>query len=231
MSGRCWGNKGNEFGSIFLEICWGRGGSSLERGGAHVRGEGAWGGVNVGDPGTAAHRFRFDGAVQVKLKLYDRVHANAGGLSAIEAIDLPGGFIKRIAACFFFPDGSVGIFSPLVAVAVTFPEGGFLGGGKVIKVAAELVRGGGGTWIILAKEFSCDSGEAEKTENSASEQKPIHREIVGSGRGGTMRKLEVREGKGRVESGRVAERFNVPDSKSGVGVTLPWVQIPPRPRC
>jgi len=28
----------------------------------------------------------------------------------------------------------------------------------------------------------------------------------------------------------VAERFNVPDSKSGVGVTLPWVQIPPRPR-
>ena len=44
-----------------------------------------------------------------------------------------------------------------------------------------------------------------------------------------MRKLEVREGKGRVESGRVAERFNVPDSKSGVGVTLPWVQIPPRP--
>ena len=45
-----------------------------------------------------------------------------------------------------------------------------------------------------------------------------------------MRKLEVREGKGRVESGRVAERFNVPDSKSGVGVTLPWVQIPPRPR-
>ena len=29
--------------------------------------------------------------------------------------------------------------------------------------------------------------------------------------------------------GRVAERFNVPDSKSGVGATLPWVQIPPRP--
>ena len=45
-----------------------------------------------------------------------------------------------------------------------------------------------------------------------------------------MRKLEPREREGRVESGRVAERFNVPDSKSGVGVTLPWVQIPPRPR-
>ena len=44
-----------------------------------------------------------------------------------------------------------------------------------------------------------------------------------------MRKLEPRECEGRVESGRVAERFNVPDSKSGVGVTLPWVQIPPRP--
>ena len=32
-----------------------------------------------------------------------------------------------------------------------------------------------------------------------------------------------------VKGGRVAERFNVPDSKSGVGATLPWVQIPPRP--
>ncbi len=32
-----------------------------------------------------------------------------------------------------------------------------------------------------------------------------------------------------IEDGRVAERFNVPDSKSGVGETLPWVQIPPRP--
>ena len=32
-----------------------------------------------------------------------------------------------------------------------------------------------------------------------------------------------------IKDGRVAERFNVPDSKSGVGVTLPWVQIPPRP--
>ena len=33
-----------------------------------------------------------------------------------------------------------------------------------------------------------------------------------------------------IGNGRVAERFNVPDSKSGVGETLPWVQIPPRPR-
>ena len=32
-----------------------------------------------------------------------------------------------------------------------------------------------------------------------------------------------------IKNGRVAERFNVPDSKSGVGETLPWVQIPPRP--
>ena len=42
-------------------------------------------------------------------------------------------------------------------------------------------------------------------------------------------KLEERRGVRRIENGRVAERFNVPDSKSGVGVTLPWVQIPPRP--
>ncbi len=163
------------------------------------------------------------------MELNDRVHADAGGLSAIEAINLPRGFIKRIAACIFFPDGSVGVLSPLVAVAIAFPKSGFFGGGKVVKIAAELVGGGGGTWIILAEDFSCKGGEAEKTENRASEQEPVHRGIVGSGWGGTMRKLEVREGKGRVESGRVAERFNVPDSKSGVGVTLPWVQIPPRP--
>ena len=198
LSGGCRGNKGNEFRSVFLEICWGRGGSPLERGGAHVRREGAWGGVDVGDPGAPAHRFRFDGAVEVKLELNDRVHADAGGLSAIKAIDFPRRFIKRIAACIFFPNGPVGIFSPLVSVAVAFPESGFFGGGKVIKIAAELVRGGGGTWIILAEEFACDGGEAEKTENRTREEKPVHREIVGSGWGGTMRKLEVREGKGRV---------------------------------
>ena len=42
-------------------------------------------------------------------------------------------------------------------------------------------------------------------------------------------KLEKARGVRIVDNGRVAERFNVPDSKSGVGVTLPWVQIPPRP--
>ncbi len=42
-------------------------------------------------------------------------------------------------------------------------------------------------------------------------------------------KLEKTRGVRIVDNGRVAERFNVPDSKSGVGVTLPWVQIPPRP--
>ena len=229
LSGGCRGNKGNEFRSILLEICWGRGGSSLERGGAHVRRESAWGGVDVSNPGATTHRFRFDGAVEVQLELNDRVHADAGGLSAIKAIDFPRRFIKRIAACFFFPDCSVGIFSPLVAVAVAFPESRFFGGGKVVKVAAELVGGGRGARIVLAEDFSCKGGEAEKSENRTSEQKSVHRRIVGSGWGGTMRKLEVREGKGRVESGRVAERFNVPDSKSGVGVTLPWVQIPPRP--
>ena len=42
-------------------------------------------------------------------------------------------------------------------------------------------------------------------------------------------KLEKTRGVRIIQNGRVAERFNVPDSKSGVGVTLPWVQIPPRP--
>ena len=31
------------------------------------------------------------------------------------------------------------------------------------------------------------------------------------------------------DDGRVAEWLKAPDSKSGVGVTLPWVQIPPLP--
>ena len=42
-------------------------------------------------------------------------------------------------------------------------------------------------------------------------------------------KLELAVMPSMIEIGRVAERFNVPDSKSGVGATLPWVQIPPRP--
>ena len=50
-------------------------------------------------------------------------------------------------------------------------------------------------------------------------------------RGEAIGKLEKARGVRMIENGRVAERFNVPDSKSGVGVTLPWVQIPPRPRC
>ena len=49
-------------------------------------------------------------------------------------------------------------------------------------------------------------------------------------RGEAIGKLEKARGVRMIENGRVAERFNVPDSKSGVGVTLPWVQIPPRPR-
>ena len=48
-------------------------------------------------------------------------------------------------------------------------------------------------------------------------------------RGEAIGKLEKARGVRMIENGRVAERFNVPDSKSGVGVTLPWVQIPPRP--
>ena len=55
--------------------------------------------------------------------------------------------------------------------------------------------------------------------------------ILGGKEGEAIGKLEERRGVRRIKNGRVAERFNVPDSKSGVGVTLPWVQIPPRPRC
>ena len=42
-------------------------------------------------------------------------------------------------------------------------------------------------------------------------------------------KLEKTRAVRMIENGRVAERFNVPDSKSGVGETLSRVRIPPRP--
>ena len=71
LSGGCRGNKGNEFGSILLEICWGRGRASLERGRAHVGRESGGGGVDVGDPGTTANGFWFDGAIEVELELND----------------------------------------------------------------------------------------------------------------------------------------------------------------
>ena len=70
VDGRWW-SEGNEFGSFFLEIGGSESCFSLERGGAHVGGEGAWGGVNVGDPSTTADRFRFDGAIEVELELND----------------------------------------------------------------------------------------------------------------------------------------------------------------
>lgn len=230
VGGSRW-SEGNEFGTFFLEI--GGSGSclSLESGGAHVGRESGGGGVDIGDPGTTANRFRFDGAIEVELELDDRVHADAGGLSAVETVNIPRLLFEGVEASFFFPDGAVGIFSPLVAIAIAFPEFRFFGGGKGVQIATELLGSGGGARIVLAEDFSCKDGKAEKAENRASERKPVHRAIVGLGWGGTMRKLEPKEGKGRVESGRVAERFNVPDSKSGVGVTLPWVQIPPRPRC
>ena len=181
LSGGCRGNKGNELGSILLEI--GGGGSclSLQGGGAHVGRESGGGGVDVGDPGTTAHRFRFDGAIEVELELDDRVHADAGGLSAVETVNIPRLLFEGVEASFFFPDGSVGIFSPLVAVAIAFPESGFFRGGKGVEIATELLGTGGGAWIVLAEDFSCKGREAQKAENRASEQKPVHRRIVGSG--------------------------------------------------
>ena len=55
LSGGCRGNKGNELGSILLEI--GGGGSclSLQGGGAHVGWESGGSGVDVCDPGTTAN--------------------------------------------------------------------------------------------------------------------------------------------------------------------------------
>jgi hypothetical protein len=56
-----------------------------------------------------------------------------------------------------------------------------------------------------------------------------HRVILCGEEAEAIGKLEKARVVRMIKNGRVAERFNVPDSKSGVGVTLPWVQIPPRP--
>ena len=115
------------------------------------------------------------------MELDDRVHADAGGLSAVETVNIPGLLFEGVETSFFFPDGSVGIFSPLVAITVAFPESGFFRSSEGIEIATELLGTCGGAWIVLAEDFSCKVGEAQKAENRASEQEPVHRRIVGSG--------------------------------------------------
>ena len=47
--------------------------------------------------------------------------------------------------------------------------------------------------------------------------------------GNASSKLQVESGIKLQSFGEVAEWSNVPDSKSGVGLFLPWVRIPPSP--
>ena len=98
--------------------------------------------------------------MNLKVKIWKCAH-DGSNFCAIKAIDFPRRFIKRIAACFFFPDGSVGIFSPLVAVAVAFPERGLLGGGVEVEVATDLSWDGGGTGIVFTQQLpgAKDRGE------------------------------------------------------------------------
>ncbi len=74
-----------------------------------------------------------------------------------------------------------------------------------------------GAWAAIALHFNC----WEACDNSAKEQNIRFFELnAGRGKGYVLASLCY---------GRVAEWLNVPDSKSGDGVTHPWVQIPPLP--
>ena len=163
LFGRDGGLCGNQFRSLLLEVGgFGRGASKVCL--SKVGGKCGWGGVDIGDPGGATYGFRFYRPIGVQLKLNDGILADAGGLPAIEAINFPRAFFKGIRTGLFFPDRSVGVFAPLVAVAIAFPEGGLFGGGVEVKVAAHLSWDGGGTGVVFTEEFSCrkNRGEVKK---------------------------------------------------------------------
>ena len=190
-------------------------------------GESGRGGIDIGHPGGAADRLRFNRAIGVQLELNDRILANAGGLAPIESINFPRAFVEGVEPCVLFPNGTVGVFPPLIAVAVVFPKDGVFGDGAKVEVSAKGSGGGMGSGIVLQKQFP--GGEEMRQRKQGGEERP-HRWVILRGVGWeAIGKLEGRRGVRRMKNGRVAERFNVPDSKSGVGVTLPWVQIPPRP--
>ena len=139
--------------------------------------------------------------------------------------------MERVCAGFFFPNGAVDVLAPLVPVAVAFPESGLLGGAVEVEVATDLSWDGRSAGIVFTEELSCADkrGQEEKGQRRVGAG-VSHGLILCGEEAEAIGKLEEMRWVRMLENGRVAERFNVPDSKSGVGATLPWVQIPPRPR-
>ena len=143
---------GNQFRSLLLEV-GGFGGGASKVCLSKVGGKCGWSGVDIGDPGGAANRIGFDRSISVELELHDGVLGDSRRLASIEAIDFPGSLGEWVGSGFFFPDRSVGVFAPLVAVAIAFPEGGLFGGGVEVEVAAHLSRDGGSAGIVFTQEL------------------------------------------------------------------------------
>ena len=152
LFGRGGGLCGDQFRSLLLEV-GGFGGGVAKVRLAKVGGKGGWGGVDLGNPAGTADRFGFDRSVGVELELNDRVLSDACGLAVIEAVDLPGTLVKGVESRLFFPDRTVGVFTPFGSVAVVFPEGGILRDSFKVKIPAEGTAGGGGAWIVLEEEL------------------------------------------------------------------------------
>jgi len=155
------GRRGwDQFWSLLLEI-GGFGGGASKVCLSKVGGKCRWGGVNVRDPRSAPNRIGFYSSISVELELHDRVLGNSRGLPSIEAINFPGSLGEWVGPCFFFPDSSVGVFAPLVTVAVAFPERGLLGGGVEVEVATDLSWGGGSSGVVFTQQLPSakDRGE------------------------------------------------------------------------
>lgn len=155
------GRRGwDQFWSLLLEV-GGFGGGASKVCLSKVGGKCRWGGVNVRDPRSAPNRIGFYCSIAVELELHDRVLGNSRGLPSIEAINFPRSLGEWVGPCFFFPDSSVGVFAPLVTVAVAFPERGIFGGGVEVEVATDLSWDGGGTGIVFPQQLPSakDRGE------------------------------------------------------------------------
>ena len=147
------GRRGwDQFWSLLLEI-GGFGGGASKVCLSKVGGKCRWGGVNVRDPRSAPNRIGFYSSISVELELHDGVLGDSRRLASIEAIDFPGSLGEWVGPGLFFPDRSVSVFAPLVAVAIAFPEGGLFGGGVEVEVAADLSWGGGSAGIVFTQKL------------------------------------------------------------------------------
>jgi len=86
--------------------------------------------------------------------------------------------LKGTLTGFFFPDRAVGIFPPLIPVAVRFPEDGVFREGPVVKSCSGKPRTAGRTRIILGEELA--KGEAGDEQDRG--QEPDHNFIQEAGR-------------------------------------------------